>query len=227
MAASRREFDREARGYDLTALRTMPRYRELHRMLAWGVPYLPARAISLLELGCGTGTLTARLLSGFPHAQLTAVDLSEEMIRQARRKTRAWSDRVEFQRAPFTELALAGPFDAVVSALAIHHLTDPQKRRLFGRVARWLPTGGYFGIADDHLPEDPLFDLRFRQVLPEIGGPESPGPGGEPSGAWRAHDPFDHPATLARELEMLRQAGFGHIGVPWRFFGQAVVWAYR
>ena len=223
---SRQEFDREASGYDSTARRTMPRYRDLHQMLEWGVPYLPTRAFSVLELGCGTGTLTERFLTAFPHARMTAVDISEEMLRRARTKTRAHRDRVEFHRGHFVDLKFAGPFDAVISALAIHHLTDPEKGRLFRVVAGWLPAGGYFGNADDHLPEDPLFDNRFREIAAGV-----PSEGGRASSAdarvWHRHDLFDHPTTVSHELDLLRRARFGHIDVPWRFLGQSVVWAYR
>lgn len=223
---SRQEFDREAQGYDAIARNTMPRYRELHQMLEWGVPYLPTRSFTVLELGCGTGTLTARFLAAFPHARITAVDISDEMIRHARSKTRKFRDRVEFRRGHFIDLKLPGPFDAVISALAIHHLIDAEKGRLFKSVARWLPPGGYFGNADDHLPEDPLFDYRFREIaagVPSGGAPLSTGA----SRAWHRHDLFDHPTTLGNELELLRRARFGHVGVPWRFLGQAVIWAYR
>ncbi|MHB8352082.1 MAG: class I SAM-dependent methyltransferase [Thermoplasmata archaeon] len=224
--ASRKEFDREASGYDTTARRTMPRYRELHQMLEWGVPYLPTRPFTVLELGCGTGTLTARFLAAFPHARITAVDISDEMLRRARTKTRLYRSRVEFHRGHFVDLKLPGPFDAVVSALAIHHLSDPEKGRLFKTIARWLPSGGYFGNADDHLPEDPLFDYRFREIAAEVpSGARGSSTGA--SRAWHRHDLFDHPTTLGTELELLRRARFGHVGVPWRFLGQAVIWAYR
>jgi tRNA (cmo5U34)-methyltransferase len=224
----RNEFDREAAGYDATAVSTMPRYGELHQMLLWGVPYLATRAFTVLELGCGTGTLTERLLGEFPHAQVTAVDLSPRMIELARRKTYRFRRRVTFRVEQLTDLDLEGPYDAVVSALAIHHLADRAKGTLFRRVARWLPPGGYFGNADDHLPEDPVFDSRFRQIASALQASGAPPPGGSsPQAVWHAHEAFDHPASLSAEIELLRRAGLTHVDVPWRFFDQAVIWAYR
>jgi tRNA (cmo5U34)-methyltransferase len=222
----REEFDREAAEYDQTAIATMPRYDELHWMLLRGIPYLPTRAIRVLELGAGTGTLTARLLREFPHAEVLAVDLSPQMIAQARRKTSAFRGRVSFAVTQLADLDVEGPFDAVLSALAVHHLTDPEKGRLFRKLARWLPSEGYFGNADDHLPEDPVFDSRFRQIASDL-APAAPGPWRSPQAVWHAHERFDHPATLSAELALLRRGGFRHLDVPWRFFDQAVVWAYR
>ncbi|HXH95745.1 MAG TPA: methyltransferase domain-containing protein, partial [Gaiellaceae bacterium] len=66
-----------------------------------------------------------------------------------------------------------GPFDLVVSALAVHHLDAAGKRDLFRRVARALRPGGRFVLADVVVPDDPRdavtpltpdFDLPDREV---------------------------------------------------------------
>jgi tRNA (cmo5U34)-methyltransferase len=223
----RQEFDREASQYDRTARASMPGYSDLHRTLLGGVPFVPTRAFRVLELGVGTGTLTALLLEEFPHAEVTGIDLSPRMIAQARTKLRPYSARVELVAGDLGQFS-EGTYDVVVSALAIHHLTDPEKWRLFRRIFRALPRGGYFGDADDHLPEDPLFDQRYAQIASAA----QRSPGGESEWArlqevWHDHEQFDHPCTLAAETGALERSGFAHVGVPWRFFGQAVVWAYK
>lgn len=223
----RREFDREAPGYDRTARASMPGYSDLHRTLVWGIPFVPTRSFRVLELGVGTGTLTAEILAEFPHARVTGVDLSRRMISRAREKLRPYRDRVELVAGDLGAFA-EEKYDVVVSALAIHHLADPEKWRLFRRVHRCLSRGGYFGDADDHLPEDPIFDTRYAQIASML-----PSPGGRsgaftsPQAVWHDHERFDHPSTLIAEVAALERAGFRHVGVPWRFFGQAVVWAYR
>ena len=181
-AAARREFDREASGYDRTALASMPGYSELHRTLVRGIPFVATRAFRVLELGVGTGALSALLLSEFPHARLTGFDLSPRMIAQARRRLRPFGRRADLHSGRLED-AWEGEFDVVVSALAIHHLTDPQKWKLFRRVYRSLSPGGYFGDGDDHLPEDPVFDFQVRPD--RLRGAGSPGPEGslaEPPG---------------------------------------------
>jgi tRNA (cmo5U34)-methyltransferase len=226
-AAARREFDREAAGYDRTALASMPGYSELHRTLVRGIPYVPTRAFRVLELGVGTGALSSLLLSEFPHARLTGIDLSPRMIAQAHRRLKRFGRRVEL-RAGRLEDSWDGEFEAVVSALAIHHLTDPEKWRLFRRVRRSLTRGGYFGDGDDHLPEDPVFDFQYARIA--SGEPSATGRRGRwrsPQEVWHEHERFDHPCTLSAETAALGRAGFPHVGVPWQFFGQAVVWAFR
>jgi len=226
-AAARREFDREASGYDRTALASMPGYSELHRTLVRGIPFVATRAFRVLELGVGTGALSALLLSEFPHARLTGFDLSPRMIAQARRRLRQYGRRAELHSGRLED-AWEGEFDVVVSALAIHHLTDPQKWKLFRRVHRSLSPGGYFGDGDDHLPEDPVFDFQYARIA--YGEPVPRGhkaPWRSPQAVWHDHEQFDHPCTLGAETAALSHAGFLHVGVPWQFFGQAVVWAFK
>jgi len=206
----------------------MPGYIDLHRTLLGGIPYVPTRSFRVLELGVGTGTLSSMVLSEFPHARLTGIDISPRMISRARVKLRPFQDRVELVAGDIGEFA-EGPYDVVLSALAIHHLPDRAKWRLFRRVRRCLPSGGYFGDADDHLAEDPAFDTRWAQIASSMSaGRRARGAGWyAPQAVWHDHERFDHPSTVASEVQALEQAGFAHVGVPWRFFGQAVVWAYR
>jgi tRNA (cmo5U34)-methyltransferase len=218
------EFDREAAGYDRTAADTMPGYDELHQTLLWGIPLAPTRRFRVLELGVGTGTLTARLLSRFPHAELVGVDLSRRMIARGRVKLRRFRSRVSFVHGDLSEFPTDAPYDCVVSSLAIHHLEDRAKWALYRRIRRSLVPGGYFGDADDHLPEDPVFDSRFGQVALELVGSRK---AVALQRVWHAHEQLDHPCTLSDEVSHLESAGFSHVDVPWRFFGQAVVWAYR
>lgn len=228
LPSPQREFDREAPRYDQNALASMPGYIDLHRTLLGGIPYVPTRPFRVLELGVGTGTLSSLILSEFPHALLTGVDISPRMIARARTKLRPYRDRVEMVAGDIGEFE-ERPYDAVVSALAIHHLSDPKKWRLFRRVYRCLSAGGYFGDADDHLAEDPTFDIRWAQIASttSVGRRRSRAGWTSPQAVWHEHEQFDHPSTLSAEVAALERAGFSHIGVPWRFFGQAVVWAYK
>jgi tRNA (cmo5U34)-methyltransferase len=223
----RAEFDREAPGYDRTARASMPGYTELHRALVRGVPFLPTRAFRVLELGVGTGALTLALLATFPHASVVGIDVSPRMISAARRRLRAYRDRVELVARRLEE-PWEERYDAVVSALAIHHLQDREKWTLFRRIYRSLSPGGYFGDGDDHLPEDSLFDSRYAQIAStEFSPGRSRGAYRSPQVAWHEHERFDHPCTLEAEVAALERARFPHVGVPWRYYGQAVLWAYR
>ena len=109
-------------------------------------------AADVLELGTGTGETAARILALYPEARLTGLDSSPHMLAAARAK---------LGRDPLLIVArledplLPGPYDLVVSALAVHHLDSEGKRDLFRRVARVLRPGGRFVLGDVVVPEDP------------------------------------------------------------------------
>ena len=81
MSAVSEYFGELAPEYSSFAQRAMPRREEMLREL---VRCLPDGPRDVLELGCGTGTLTALLADRYPEANISAVDASEEMIRIAR-----------------------------------------------------------------------------------------------------------------------------------------------
>ena len=107
----------------------------------------------ILELGTGSGETARRVLAANPAAVLIGVDTSKEML--ARARALLPPDRTELRVGRLEDPLPAGPFDAVVSALAVHHLNGEAKADLFGRVAAVLAPGGRFVLADVIVPEDP------------------------------------------------------------------------
>src|ERR671923_340612 len=136
------EFEFKPEGYLESILDEVHDYVELQRETARATAGL--RAERILELGIGTGETTRRVLELHPGASLTAVDSSAAMVARAR------------ETFPAADLCLArledplpdGPFDLVVSALAVHHLDADGKRDLFARVHDALRPGGRFVLGD-------------------------------------------------------------------------------
>lgn len=89
-AAIRRRFDRAAATYDANA---QVQARTLELLL----PHLPpeSEVREILEIGCGTGSYSQRLLNHYPQARLTALDFSEKMLEQARQKLLDSPERVQ------------------------------------------------------------------------------------------------------------------------------------
>jgi tRNA (cmo5U34)-methyltransferase len=131
----------------------------------------------ILELGVGTGMTAKRVLAVHPRGQLVGIDESEAMLAEA---DVAGDLRVSRLEDPLPE----GPFDLVVSCLAIHHLDAEGKRDLFRRIAEVLKPGGRFVLADVVVP------ARDEDAVT----PTTPG--------------FDRPDPLDAQLEWLREAGF-------------------
>jgi tRNA (cmo5U34)-methyltransferase len=153
----------------------IPVFDELQEETARATESIAARDI--LELGIGTGMTAKRVLAAHPQAQLVGIDESEAMLAEA---DIAGDLRVSRLEDPLPN----GPFDLVVSCLAIHHLDAEGKRDLFRRIADVLRPGGWFVLADVVVPE------REEDAVT----PTTPG--------------FDRPDPLADQLEWLREAGF-------------------
>jgi ubiquinone/menaquinone biosynthesis C-methylase UbiE len=143
MAAISDYFGTLAAEYDSFAQRAMPRRDE---MLGELVRCLPDGPRNVLELGCGTGALTALLAERYPEASISAIDASEEMVRTARKHLP--DGRVSFKIALFEDLDLAeGSFDLVASNMSLHHIAD--KGPFYKRVRRALRPGGCLVFGDE------------------------------------------------------------------------------
>ena len=107
---------------------------------------------TVLELGCGTGSLT-RLLARRGYA-VTALDLSPDMLAVAEQKCRGLNAR--FLCQDMTKFGWIGPVDAVVSGLdSVNYVTKPRKLlKMFQSVHENLSPGGLF-----------LFDVKTPAAL--------------------------------------------------------------
>jgi tRNA (cmo5U34)-methyltransferase len=153
----------------------IPVFDELQEETARATEGSDARDV--LELGVGTGETARRVLARHRGARLVGIDESEAMLAAADIEGDLRVSRLE---DPLPE----GPFDLVVSCLAIHHLDAEGKRDLFHRIAAVLRPGGRFVFADVVVPQ------RDEDAVT----PTTPG--------------FDRPDPLADQLGWLREAGF-------------------
>ena len=122
----------------------------------------------VLDLGTGTGETLAAVLARHPGARAVGVDQSAPMLEAARARLAGLP--VELVVAELADPLPAGPFDLVVSALAVHHLEGPDKAALFARVAEALRPGGRFVLGDVVVPSRPrrrgdAVDQRPRPAL--------------------------------------------------------------
>jgi trans-aconitate 2-methyltransferase len=94
---------------------------------------------TFVDLGCGTGRLTAQLLELLPRGHVIGVDGSEAMLEQARELL---PERTTFVRADLLELSLPSPVDGAVSSATFHWIADHDT--LFARVRAVLRPGAPF-----------------------------------------------------------------------------------
>lgn len=110
----------------------------------------PLGSARVLDVGCGTGEIIARLAAKYPHATFSGIDLEEPHLDRARERCREYDDRVHFQ----TGDALALPFeDQSFDFVICRHLLQavPDAARVLGEIRRVLRDGGRAHlIAEDY-----------------------------------------------------------------------------
>lgn len=111
----------------------------------------------VLDLGCGTATLTIALQKAQPQAQVTGLDGDPAILNLARAKTRQAGLPIAFAEALSDALPYPDEtFDVVVSSLFFHHLTPENKRRTLAEIFRTLRPGGALHVADWGRPANRL-----------------------------------------------------------------------
>ncbi len=141
-----RIFAEHAPEYDALRHRLVPGLDDFYATAADLVGLRDGPVNRVLDLGAGTGMLSAHVLARHPDAQLVLLDGAAPMLAQAR--TLLAQHDVTLVVADLRDRLPEGPFDAVVSALAIHHLDDGAKRDLTARVLAALRPGGVFVNAE-------------------------------------------------------------------------------
>ncbi|QJT04017.1 class I SAM-dependent methyltransferase [Streptomyces asoensis] len=149
-AAWQRSWDRQQEWY-------MPDREERFRIMLDMVEGLVGPAPRVLDLACGTGTITARLLARLPGATSTGVDLDPALLAIAE-GTFDGDDRVTFVTADLKDPDWPArlpydAYDAVLTATALHWLHSEPLAALYGQVAELVRDGGVFMNAD-HMIDD-------------------------------------------------------------------------
>lgn len=202
--------------------------------------------LRILDLACGPGSLTRRILSAAPESEIVAVDLDPVLLAVYRSvHPGVVTVEADLRRDGWSRSITQG-FDAVVTATALHWLDGPAIRRLYVALAALLRRGGVF-LNADHAPlEDcPELSRRTAQLLERERGLL----GGERrdwESWWEAIAKDPHLGALVPErnrrfadrgeefapeaawhLSCLAEAGFAEQAVVWRRGRDAVVAAVR
>jgi tRNA (cmo5U34)-methyltransferase len=134
--------------------------RELHRLFLRNLLLFNNRKPgSFLELGCGTGYFTEVFFEVFPNIRGTLIDGSKEMLEMAKSRFVGNSANLEYKQYRFEDIdwkTVSPQYDIIISPLAIHHLVDDEKWKLFQSIYDRLTPGGWFILYDIFKPKDQL-----------------------------------------------------------------------
>ncbi|MBD2871298.1 class I SAM-dependent methyltransferase [Paenibacillus arenilitoris] len=219
----KKQFDAAARDYDRQRRQLIPCFDDFYGTAADWVRF-GGTTPRILDLGAGTGLLSAFMRDKFPDAALTLIDLSDEMLKEARARFKD-DPNVRYVAGDYTAYPYEERYDAVVSSLSIHHLPHEAKRALFRTVHGLLADGGVFVNADQAAGATPYFDesymARWREEIRKSGLPA------QAIDASIERRKLDINAGAFDQLQWLREAGFADCDCVYKHNGFAVFVAIK
>jgi tRNA (cmo5U34)-methyltransferase len=176
--------------------------------------YANPHATDLLDIGCGAGNYTLKMLSKIRDLNCTLNDLSMPMLQKAKERVSPQTKgRVTLIQDDMRNLDLSdNHFDIILAAATLHHLRDDDDWELmFHKIYKALKPGGSFWVSDliRHQSEiiSKLFEDEYSSYLDRIGGPEY---------RQKVLDYVhyeDTPRSLNYQLALLGKVGFSSIDV--------------
>lgn len=208
--ATKDVFDNTAATYDKDRAKLLPGHEKFY---GWAIALVPEDAQRILDLGAGSGILTSLVRRALPSAAIHLVDFSEAMLAKARERL-GDDPRLTYAVADYMTADLGSGYDAVVSALSIHHLEDQQKRILFARIWEALRPGGIFVNAEQVAGPTATLEAEYKALwlkqVREAGATEKQ----VEESLYRQQE--DRCASVESQLAWMREAGLVDVDCWWK-----------
>jgi ubiquinone/menaquinone biosynthesis C-methylase UbiE len=200
----------------------------------------------IVELGCGTGSLTIRLLEEFDSAKVYAFDSDPSILLLAKKRLERFKDRVQIVQADITKMDWDeyNGADAAVSTTALHWLKIENLEAVYRQVYKSLHTGGIFLNADHSASLNNLiqksWELNSEQMLEQSQSADDWG------GFWQQYlselgdevkierqkaigqwEGCEEGMPLKWHFEKLQQCGFKYVDCFWRCNNDAIYGAIK
>lgn len=168
----------------------------------------------LLDLGCGAGNFTLRVLGYVSPLDCVLVDLSRPMLERAEQRVKAaTSGNVQTIQSDLRLLSFSpASFDLILAGQVLHHLRENVEwETIFARFHEWLRPAGTLFVADyiayDDLGIQELMMTRYAEYLLNLGGPEYRGK------VLAYSEKEDSPRSTKFQFELLARAAFTEFDV--------------
>ncbi len=200
--------------------------------------FAPRKPRRILDLGAGDAILLATALEAWPEASGVALDFSPLMLEQAHQRLAKFSARAQtveadLQSSDWTK-KVRGPFDAVLSSLAIHHLTHERKRTLYEDIYQLVAEGGVFINVEHVSSPTSLVEEISNDAMTQHLYERRREKGDDVTVEQVRRDFLERPdraanilAPVEDQCRWLREIGFKDVDCFWKYFELAIFGGFR
>ena len=224
MERVKNHFETAADDFDRQILKLIPCYDKMILALIAAIPFEGEACFKMMDLGCGTGTISKRVRESFPDVRITCLDISKKMLQIAECKLGgdAYYQEGNFEHYEFTER-----FDLIVSSLALHHLETEEKLKYFyGKIYNALNPGGVFINIDVVLGSDTILQETYMNKWVEF-MEKNLDPAEVRGKVLVDYYAEDRPVRLTQHIKLLGDCGFGCVDVLYKVYNFAVIAAKK
>ena len=183
-------------------------------LIAQATAAVSPHATHVLDVGCGAGNYTLKLLQFLPDLNITLVDLSQPMLDRAIERVKPiTAGKIVAVQADIRELNLDNSsFDIILAASVLHHLREDEEwKAVFSELYSALRPGGslwIFDLVESSTPAvQSLMWSRYGDYLAQLKDEQ-----------YRDHvfsyiDQEDTPRSLMFQIDLLREVGFDTVEI--------------
>lgn len=172
------------------------------------------KAVNVLDVGCGAGNYTLKMLSKTPNLNSVLIDLSQNMLDKAHeRVSEATNGKVETIQGDIRDIELPkNHFDIILAGAVLHHLReDADWEYVFEKLYDSLTAGGCLLISDllvqDHKGVNQLIWERYGDYLKQNGGEDYQ------QKVFDYIDKEDTPRSMVYQLDLMKKVGFSSVEI--------------
>jgi tRNA (cmo5U34)-methyltransferase len=171
-------------------------------------------SVNLLDIGCGAGNYTLKMLSKLPNLKCTLIDLSKPMLNKAFERVSKETDKeITIIQGDIREVDIPNnEYDIILAGAVLHHLRDDEDWKfVFTKLFNVLKQGGCLMISDlvtqdTKIVNDYIWE-RYGDYLEKTGGAD-----------YRKKvlayvEKEDSPRSLNYQLRLMEKVGFKNIEI--------------
>lgn len=213
------KFNNLSKNYDVQRKKIIPCFDDFYHIPLKFIE-IKSKSPSILDIGAGTGLFSSIFLQKYPDAQITLIDIAENMLEVAKNRFES-NQKIKYITDNYVNYEFDEMYDIIISGLSIHHLEDAEKENLYKKCYKILKPDGIFINADqvlgNNLYVEELNKKIWKQFIKESGLEA------DQVNATFERLKLDKEAPLEQQLNWLKESGFKDVDCIYKYLHFAVM----